>query len=342
MGFFQNFSFDTLLALISCITGVIALFVGGKAYHNYKINKNHYESNKTIDNSGVDNSINIDGNCYSQGISEETLLTVVDSMNTLSNNTFHSALNNAYDIFQRKCDENLHRIINETQRIISEQKISISGYSKLDWIHIYFESAKNTSDIFMQQIWAKVLAQELSEPNSFCYKTLDVLKNMSESEFKLFKSLCSASINNGTIVKGDYLDNCGLNWICLQKLREYGVISLNDSQQIISIAASERITQIINNKFVLLFKNQTNEKINFQFQCYMLTNAATELLRISPVETDEQLAVQIALEIKKSIPDSCIITLHKINYFYDNGEKLNYQNEDLLQKSASNNESENA
>lgn len=332
MGFFQSFSFDTLLALISCLASVIALFVGGKAYHNYRINKNHYESNIKVDNSEEDNSINISGDCYSQGISEQTLLTVIDSMSNLTSSTFYSALNNAYDIFQRKCDENLHRIMDETQRIISEQKISISGYSKLDWIHIYFESAKNASDIFMQQIWAKVLAKELSEPNSFCYKTLDVLKNMSENEFKLFEFLCSASINNGTIVKGDYLDNFGLNWICLQKLREYGVISLNDSQQQISIDPNEQTLQIINNKYVLLFKNQTNEQLDFHFQCYMLTNAATELLSIVSIETDEQLAVQITSEIKKSISDNCIITLHEINYFYDNGEKLNYKIEDLLQK----------
>ena len=34
--FFEPFNFDTLLALISCIAGIVALFVGGKAYKNYK------------------------------------------------------------------------------------------------------------------------------------------------------------------------------------------------------------------------------------------------------------------------------------------------------------------
>ena len=40
MEFFQDFNFDTLLALISCIVGIIALFVGGTAYRNCKIQKN--------------------------------------------------------------------------------------------------------------------------------------------------------------------------------------------------------------------------------------------------------------------------------------------------------------
>ena len=30
MGFFQGFNLDTLLAIISCATGIIALFLGGK------------------------------------------------------------------------------------------------------------------------------------------------------------------------------------------------------------------------------------------------------------------------------------------------------------------------
>lgn len=334
MSFFKEFSFDTLLALISCIAGIIALFIGGTAYKNCSI-KNKNDSSKKM-NGGIDNSINITGDFSSQGITEETLLSVVKDMKDMTNTSFSSSIDKVYKFFEKKCDENLHQIIDETNKIITDQKLSIAGYTKIDWIQVYFESAKNTSDIFMQQIWAKVLAKELASPNSFCYKTLDVLKNMSETEFKLFEFLCSIGINNGTVVKGDYLNSCGLNWICLQKLREYGVVSLDDSQQQISIAPNEQILQIINNKFVLVFKNQTNEQLDLHFQCYMLTNAATELLSITSVETDEQIAIKIASEIKQAISNRCIVTLHKINFLYDNGRKLNYNVEDLCLKETSN------
>ena len=40
--FFEPFNFDTLLALISCIAGIVALFVGGKAYKNYKTLNNSF------------------------------------------------------------------------------------------------------------------------------------------------------------------------------------------------------------------------------------------------------------------------------------------------------------
>lgn len=335
MSFFKEFNFDTLLALISCIAGIIALFIGGTAYKNCSI-KNKNDSTKKL-NGGIDNSINITGDISSQGITEETLLSVVKDMRDMTNTSFSSSIDKAYKFFEKKCDENLHQIIDETNKIITDQKLSIAGYTKIDWIQVYFESAKNTSDIFMQQIWAKVLAKELASPNSFCYKTLDVLKNMSENEFKIFESLCAINIS-GIIVKGDYLNNCGLNWLNLQKLREYGLISLDGSQRQFSVVKNKPFSQTLNNQYLLLFFNKTENMIDNHFECFILTNAANELLSIVPATTDEQVAIMIASRIKESISNSCSVELHKINSFMNNGESINYQKEDLLQQFASDNE----
>ena len=45
-GFFQGFNFDTLLSLISCVTGVVALFLGGAAYNQCRIIKNSFNDKK--------------------------------------------------------------------------------------------------------------------------------------------------------------------------------------------------------------------------------------------------------------------------------------------------------
>ena len=148
MGFFQGFNFDTLLALISCITGIVALFLGGTAYKNYKVNKNTIKNKKKLKKGSTDNSISVGGDYY-EGVSETGLITVMDKMKEMTSMSFSTALDSAYTMFQAKCDENLHQIMTETQRIVAEQKLNIAGYSKIDWIHIYFESAKNTSDTYM-------------------------------------------------------------------------------------------------------------------------------------------------------------------------------------------------
>lgn len=80
--------------------------------------------------------------------------------------------------------------------------MELSGSTKLDWINIYFESAKNAADTYMQNVWAKVLAKELESPGTFGYKTLDVLKNMFRADFILFEKMCSVQVR-GAIVRGN-------------------------------------------------------------------------------------------------------------------------------------------
>lgn len=338
MEFFQGFNFDTLLALISCATGIIALFLGGTAYKNCKINKSTLTQKKKFDDGSADNSISVGGDyTHNDGISETGLITVMDKMKDMTSVSFSTALDSAYTMFQAKCDENLHQIINETQKIVSEQKLNISGYSKLDWIHFYFESAKNTSDTYMQQVWAKVLAKELSTPDSFSYKTLDALKNMSENEFKLFEKLIAINVS-GAIVNGDYLDGCGLNWMVLQKLKEYGLISLDDSQRTIDVEANGTAIQIngtaiqiISNQYLILFKNNKSTRLKTVIQCYLLTNVAKELLSIVAEITPVSSAIDIVSEIRKvAKEEDCFVSLHKINYFYNNGENFNYNKTDIM------------
>ena len=149
MVFFQGFNFDTVLAIISCITGIVALFLGGTAYKNCKISKNTIEQKKKFDDGSTDNSITVGGDYnHNEGISETGLLSVMDRMNAMTSASFSTALDEAYTMFQAKCDDNLHIIMDKTEKIIKEQKLNLGGYSKIDWIHVYFELAKNASNTY--------------------------------------------------------------------------------------------------------------------------------------------------------------------------------------------------
>ena len=71
-GFFQGFNFDTLLALISCIAGVAALFLGGAAYNNCKIIKDSINEKKEFEDNSQDHSQHAAGDIIdnSSGISD--------------------------------------------------------------------------------------------------------------------------------------------------------------------------------------------------------------------------------------------------------------------------------
>ena len=176
----------------------------------------------------------------------------------------------------------------------------------------------------------RVLARELSTPNSFSYKTLDALKNMSEYEFKLFEELVTLSVS-GALVKGDYLTKYELNWMSLQKLKEYGLISLDDSERLISTDANDTAIQIINNQYVIVFTNNQSVKVENKISCYLLTSVAKELQAVVSKETPELLAIDIVIEIQKEIKSKeYSVSLHKINFFTDNGAKFNYSTTNIM------------
>ena len=315
MGFFQDFNFDTLLALISCITGVVALFIGGTAYKNCKILKNSFNDKKKFKDNSSDHSIKAGGDVtYNGGMSGTEVVSIMDAMSALSRDNFSMALDTAYTKFQDKCDENLRNIITEAERIVQEHKLQLSAYTKIDWIHIYFESAKNSSDTYMQNVWAKVLTRELSHPDSFSYKTLEVLKNMSSNEFKLFEKLCNIHLH-GTIIKDrDFLAACGFNWVTLQKLKEFGLISLDGSQRTVDVPPNKTSSQFISDfSYIIILKNNQTNSISIDIPCYLFTSVSNELLTVISPETQDDTAIAVATEIQKiSSKKRVDVLLHKV------------------------------
>lgn len=59
-----------------------------------------------------------------------------------------------------------------------------------DWFIRFYEAVGNISDEAMQDLWAKILAGEISRPSSYSLKTIDVLKNMSKKDAELFVRIC--------------------------------------------------------------------------------------------------------------------------------------------------------
>lgn len=327
--FFQGFNFDTLLALISCIAGVVALFLGGTAYKNCRIIKNSFNDKKKFEDNSQDHSQRAAGDIINNGVTDTQLMTITTALTTISNNNFSKAVDQAYATFRLQTDENMRQIISEAERIVKESKWQIAGYTKLDWINIYFESAKNASDPHMQKVWAKVLATEMSVPGTFSFKTLDVLKNMSCNEFVLFDQLASTEIH-GAIIKHDGLKDLGFNWSTLQRLKDYGLLSLDGSQREIAVKAGENTVQIIRESHLIVINSKEQTEDILKAPCYLLTTAAQELLSLTSVRCNDTTAINIANAlIKADKKQEFEISLHQINCVYPDG-RVNYSTINLL------------
>ena len=319
MEFFQEFNFDTVLAIISCITGIIALFLGGIAYKNCKVNKNTVKQKKKFKDNSADNSVTVGGDyTHNEGVSETALISVVEQMRAMTNESFSVAIDGVYTMFQAKCDDNLHTIVEKTEQIIKEQKLTLGGYSKIDWIHVYFESAKNTSNTYMQDVWAKVLARELSAPGSFSFKTLGVLKNMTDEDFHLFEKLCSLQ-NNGTILQG-YDTEAIIEWTNQIKLSEMGLLNLNNSKRWYVIEPNkENSIPDFDRRLAIVLRSKIQEEVNIEYHCYFLSCVAIELLNIASYTPSNEYFRILYKTLKKDYEKTADISMHQIIYGDETG-----------------------
>jgi len=328
--FFQEFNFDTLLALISCIAGVVALFLGGTAYKNCKNIKDSFNDKKEFEDNSQDHSQRAAGDIINNnGISDAQLVTITTTLATMNSTNFSQALDKAYVRFQEQCDENLKNIIDQTKQVIADNRLQISGYTKIDWIHIYLESAKNASDAYMQNVWAKVLARELAQPGSFSYKTLDVLKNMSADDFRLFEKACALSI--GDLIISDSKFNGYLSWMEKNKLSEQGLLSLSETERTYNIAAKgKRNALVACNMLVFFFHNESDVEVSAKFTGHLFTNAARELLRVASPMPNQQYFLECGKYLKGKCTKPVKLTLHDVTWFDE--IQFRYQQQDLLEQ----------
>lgn len=169
-----------------------------------------------------------------------------------------------------------------------------------DWINYFFGKSKNISDVEMQLLWAKLLAQEANENNSVSKRTLSFLKIMDKKDAVLFEKICQCSFTvheqqlnkkiafesfpfiRGVNNKQDFLIRMGLNFNNLQHLQDIGLIQFNPLENILSFS-DENIPKY-EHTFVLSY----GEKSFF-------------LQQINNINMGEVLFTKIGLELSKIV-----------------------------------------
>lgn len=164
--------------------------------------------------------------------------------------------------------------------------------------------AELIDDEDLRQWWAHLLVEETKKPHSISPRTLDVVKNLSKSEAKLFEKLsvgiiedCSLFIDDdGTSLLGSYSD----------------VLILQDA----GLISSRRSTHPIDKQKVIfshgMFVVELLDRKNHEISCHALTVAGQELCRIlcNSMILDSEL-YEFAEKIKNIC--KCNVNLFKID-----------------------------
>ena len=156
---------------------------------------------------------------------------------------------------------------------------TITDRADQDWFSHFVTLAEGISNKIMQDLWAKILAGEISQPGSFSLKTLQTFRSMSITEAKLLAKACSLAVTdarkkNIRVISGAYQIPKLLNFFNRQRQQR---IDLNQA----GLSYADILTLADNH---LLFEQETEshslakgEKIQFNYNGKQLSFIASKV-----------------------------------------------------------------
>lgn len=128
-----------------------------------------------------------------------------------------------------------------------------------DWIFQFFDNCQDVSDEKMQSLWAKILAGEVTSPNSYSLRTVNIVKLLQQEDANLFTRFCTflwKYKNNFVAIvyqSKDVLGSIEFDFATLIQLQTLGLIETNiwdgykltgDQKYILSYYGKKHLVQV--------------------------------------------------------------------------------------------------
>lgn len=206
-----------------------------------------------------------------------------------------------------------------------------------DWMFRFFNSVENISDKDMQTIWGHILAGEIKQPDTYSFRTLEKLKNMTQKEAKDFQMVSSLALQTGgrkfILGEDSILNKHGVYFSHILELEECGLMMTQSLS--LEIAASAKEPDIIYNSGLLgsIFGKE-DQKQTFSMSVYVFTESGSQLIEAIHPEINSQYFI----DCMKSIQDNhnnFTVTAHNIISISPEGQ-ISYNKEDVLALSDAN------
>ncbi|MCC7521997.1 MAG: DUF2806 domain-containing protein [Flavobacteriaceae bacterium] len=174
---------------------------------------------------------------------------------------------------------NLESIVEKSTKYLGES-VSEEPVDE-DWRNKFFNKAQDVTNEDMQEIWGKILAEEVTEPGKIGFRTLEVISNLSKVEAQLFEKACKIAFSGGMILKFDRensFEDFGINYSSLLILRQAGLIYDSDTLNVTYNHINQLGGTILyfGNKIILCNKENSKE---YKFNQVKFTPAGNELMQ---------------------------------------------------------------
>ena len=216
-------------------------------------------------------------------------------------------------------DRTISRIIaQEEKREINTENIINNAASELnstdfvspekvdeDWISRFFEISSDITSNEMQLIWGKILAGEITKPNSFSLRTLEFIRNLSTKEANLIAIIANATFSNSIktehyiINDREFLKNeFNINYGDIILLEEIGFIREGLTYTInVNTTPIPMQDYFSNGNLCTVFTREPNNPKNI-LDIYLITKMGNELLSILNINSNIEVIKNLASKIK--------------------------------------------
>lgn len=203
-----------------------------------------------------------------------------------------------------------------------------------DWILRFFNSVENISNEELQKVWGRILAGEIKTPNSYSYRALEVLKNMTPKEIEIFQKIAKISLKleNMYFIPCDknVLKKTGFTFDDLFLLEGCGILTTRDLTLTYKINNSDKV--FIQNDTYISFALPKAGINELTLDVYVFNQSGNELIKSLTAKKDHEYILDFLKDLViKNKCKSIDFTAHKISDIKEDGT-IEYFKENVLEK----------
>lgn len=202
---------------------------------------------------------------------EESLRTVQISRNDITQ---------CIEFQKRKRLANIKKVVDEAADILADKKVA-DHEPDPDWTARFFNSVQDISSEDMQKIWAKILAGEVERPGKTSLRTIDILRNMTKRDAKLFEDISSFVIGNNFIFYkyDDAQRYKAISFGNMLHLQDCGLVNVAPLVKVLNWRKDTTSVLMYQGNFLEITKNINAEKV-LKIPDAVLTTAGEELFSV--------------------------------------------------------------
>lgn len=191
------------------------------------------------------------------------------------------------------------------EQLSQEQTVSNESVNE-DWTTRFFNIVEDVSDVEMQNLWGRILAGEVKQPQSYSLRTLELLKNLNKRDAEVFMKFANlAYSSNGTsfilnfknekLLEEKYKIHFGDRLL----LEELGLLTANDLQYRLLATKEHSVQSVFTISNVCIVVDRKENLPEQLLQVLVFTKIGQELLQLIRQEPELDYLQLLATKIRR-------------------------------------------